>query len=109
MAFNETHAAILRQSLSDLDDVTEKRMFGGLCFLLNGNMICGVHKNGGMARVGKENEAEALNLDGIDPLFFTGRPMGGMVDMSAAAIEDGETREAVLDLARQFVGSLPDK
>ncbi len=84
-------------------------MFGGLCFLLNGNMLCGVHKGGGMARVGKELEAAALKLDGVDPLSFTGRKMGGMVDLSEAAIEDDETREAVLSLAWEFVGALPAK
>ena len=57
-------------------------MFGGLCFMLNGNMLCGVAKEGGMARVGKENEAAALELPGIEPLSFTGRKMGGMVDVN---------------------------
>ena len=52
MAFSEEHAQILRGALSDLSGVTEKKMFGGLCFMLNGNMLCGVHKDGGMARVG---------------------------------------------------------
>ena len=77
--------------------------------MLNGNMLCGVHKDGGMARVGKEQEAEAITLDGIDPLSFTGRPMGGMVDISPAAIEDEDIREAVLALAKTFVQKLPAK
>ena len=50
-----------------------------------------------------------LEFDGIDPLSFTGRPMGGMVDLSDAAIEDKTTRRNVLDLAKNFVGSLPAK
>ena len=109
MAYSEAHALILRDELSELAGIREKRMFGGLCFLLNGNMLCGVHGRGGMARVGKLHEAEALRLDGIEPLSFTGRPMGGMVDMSDAAIEDDVTRRAVLDLAKDFVRSLPAK
>ena len=109
MAYSESHAQILRDELSGLDGVSEKRMFGGLCFLLNGNMICGVHKKSGMARVGKELEAEALELDGIDPLSLNGRRMGGMVDMSEAAIENDATRRAVLALAKDFVGSMPAK
>ena len=84
-------------------------MFGGLCFLYRGNMICGVHKDGGMARVGKDLEADALEWQGVTPLSFTGRPMGGMVDMDFEAIEDDEIREAVLQLAKTFVGSLPAK
>jgi TfoX/Sxy family transcriptional regulator of competence genes len=109
VAYNEQHTQILRDALSQLDGISEKRMFGGLCFLLNGNMICGVHKDGGMARVGKQNETAALELDRVDPLSFTGRRMGGMVDLNDAAIEDDEVREAVLALAKQFVSPLPVK
>ena len=109
MAFDESHAQIIRGALSDLDGITEKRMFGGLCFLLHGNMLCGVHQDGGMARVGKDNESAALESDGVDPLSFTGRPMGGMVEMTEAALEDDQTLQAVLALAKQFVGSLPAK
>lgn len=109
MAFNETHAGILRDALSGLSGITEKRMFGGLCFLLNGNMLCGVHKDGGMARVGKDNEAAALELPGVAPLSFTGRKMGGLVEMDDAAVEDAATLEAILDLAQEFVGPMPPK
>ncbi|NOZ40878.1 MAG: TfoX/Sxy family protein [Planctomycetes bacterium] len=109
MAYSEKNAGILRDELARLDGLSEKRMFGGLCFMLNGNMLCGVHKDGGMARVGKANEATALELDGIDPLSFTGRKMGGMVDISEAAIEDEKILRAVLSLAREFVESLPPK
>jgi TfoX/Sxy family transcriptional regulator of competence genes len=109
MAYSEELAQILRDALSDVDGITEKKMFGGLCFLLNGNMLCGVHKNGGMARVGKDNEAAALELDGVEPLSFTGRRMGGMVDVSEAAIAHPGIRDAVLTLARDFVESLPAK
>ena len=109
MTFDEKHAQIFRTALADLDGITEKRMFGGLCFLLNGNMLCGVHKDGGMARVGKDNEADALEIDGVDPLSFTGRPMGGIVEMTVPALENKKTRDAVLELAKEFVGSLPAK
>lgn len=109
MAYSEQHAQIFREALAGLRGVTEKRMFGGLCFLLRGNMLCGVHKDGGMARVGKHNEAAALELEGVDPLSFTGRRMGGIVEMDAMAVEDHEIREAVLTLATEFVGSLPAK
>ena len=109
MSYSEQQAQVLRDALAELDGVSEKAMFGGLCFLLNGNMLCGVHKSGGMARVGKHNEAAALKIDGVDPLSFTGRKMGGLVELTDAALEDRETRAAVLDLAREFVGSLPAK
>lgn len=109
MAYSEQHAEILRNAVAGLSGISEKKMFGGLCFLMNGNMLCGVHKDGGMARVGKDNEAAALELDGVDPLSFTGRKMGGMVEMTPAALENDETRSAVLKLAADFVGSMPAK
>lgn len=109
MAYSEEHAQILRDALSDASGITEKKMFGGLCFMLNGNMLCGVHKGGGMARVGKDNEAAALELDGVEPLSFTGRRMGGMVDVSEASIAHPGIRDAVLTLAKDFVESLPAK
>lgn len=109
MAYNEQHAELMRNSVASFGEVTEKKMFGGLCFLLNGNMLCGVHQGGGMARVGKKLEATALELDGVAPSSFTGRKMGGIVELNDAALEDDQTREAVLSLALEFVGELPAK
>ena len=109
MAYDEGLAQIFRDALVRLDDVTEKRMFGGLCFMLRGNMLCGVHKGGGMARVGKEAEPAALQIEGVTPLAFTGRPMGGFVDLDAETIADDGLREQVLAIAIEYVESLPAK
>jgi TfoX/Sxy family transcriptional regulator of competence genes len=109
MAYDEGHAEILRELLSGYEGISERKMFGGLCFMLNGNMMCGVHKDGGMFRVGKDNEAAALNVCGVDPLSFTGRKMGGMVDISAETIADDEALATLLALADRFVGQMPPK
>ncbi len=109
MAYDEGLAEILRGDLADEDGVTEKKMFGGLCFMLNGNMLCGVHKGGGMFRVGKDNHARALQIDGAQEMAFTGRPMGGMVDVSDAAMADDARRAQLMALARDFVDGLPAK
>ena len=109
MAYDETLADIQRQDLEGLEGVSEKKMFGGLCFLLNGNMLCGVHKGGAMYRVGKGNEAEALTVEGAEPMAFTGRKMGGIIDVSDDAVEDPERRARLRALALEFVGSLPAK
>lgn len=109
MAYDEGYATLMREELADIDGITEKKMFGGLCFLLYGNMICGVHKGGGMARVGKEREAEALEIEGVDPLSFTGRKMGGMVDISEDLLGDDERRTQILTLALTNARSLPPK
>lgn len=109
MAYDEGLAQILRDALTDRSGITEKKMFGGICFLLNGNMLCGIHSKGGMFRVGKSLEPDALQIEGASPMRFTGRPMGGMVDVSDECIEDDDRRRDLLELAVQFVGGLPAK
>ena len=109
MAFDQGLAEIFRNDLADQVGITEKRMFGGLCFMLHGNMLCGVHSGGGMLRVGKEHEAEALQVVGVEPMAFTGRPMGGMVDVDEEVMADDTRRLFVLQLALEFVKSLPPK
>ena len=109
MAYDTGLAEILRTALQDTDGITEKKMFGGLCFLLNGNMLCGVHKDGGMFRVGKAREGEALMVPGAAPLSFTGRKMGGMVEMHDTAMADDQAREALMALALSFAKTLPPK
>lgn len=109
MAYSEDDAQIFRDALAHLEGVTEKKMFGGLCFMLNGHMLCGVSHDGGMARVGKENHSTALELEGVEPLSFTGRPMGGFVDVSFDAMENKTIRTRVLNLALKYVRTLPPK
>ena len=108
MAYSEDSAQILRDRLEGFQGVEEKRMFGGLCFMLQGNMLCGVHKGGAMFRVGKDRHAEALRIEGVRELAFTGRPMGGMVEADGDLLED-DRLEAVLPLALDFVTALPAK
>ncbi|WP_299843723.1 TfoX/Sxy family protein [uncultured Roseovarius sp.] len=109
MAYDDGLAELMRGDLADLPGLTEKKMFGGLCFLQHGNMICGVHAGGAMFRVGKENEAQALALDGVGPMTFTGRKMGGMVDADDDAMADDRVRQDLIGLALGFVATLPPK
>jgi len=109
MAYDDGLAELLRNDLVDHSGIVEKRMFGGLCFLWNGNMLCGVHKGGGMFRVGKERHAAALKIEGAQPMAFTGRPMGGMIDVSDEAMVDDLRRGTCLRMAIEFVGTLPAK
>lgn len=109
MAYDQGLAEILREELAETPGISEKKMFGGLCFLLHGNMLCGVHKDGGMFRVGKDREAEALAVPGADPLSFTGRKMGGMVEVTDAVMGQDDTRAALLTLALAFAKTLPPK
>lgn len=109
MAYDEGLAEILRGDLQDIDGISEKKMFGGLCFMLNGHMVCGVHDKGGMARVGKLAEAEALEIEGVAPLSFTGRPMGGMVDVADETFVDDTLRPQIVGMALSYARSLPPK
>ena len=109
MAVDEGLVEILREDLTHTVNITEKRMFGGLCFMLNGNMLCGVHKNGGMFRVGKELEAEALAIEGARPMDFTGRPMAGFIDVEDDLLGDDTRRHKMLALAQAYVGAMPAK
>ncbi len=108
MPFSENMAETMRADLGVEPGLSEKKMFGGLCFLLNGNMVCGVMRSGGMFRVGKDREAEALEL-GAQPLSFTGRKMGGMVEVDEGGFQDDELRRALTEMALVHAAGLPPK
>jgi hypothetical protein len=108
MAWDEGLAQLMRDDLAG-ERVVEKKMFGGLAFLLNGHMVCGIHKGGAMFRVGKPNEAAALAVPGAEPMMFTGRPMAGMIDLADEATADDARRARVMALALGFAKGLPPK
>ena len=109
MAYDEGLAELLRNDLTDDANVEEKRMFGGLCFMLNCHMLCGIHKGGGMFRVGKPRAEAALAIDGASEMAFTGRKMGRLVDVTEEALIDDARRAQFMALARQNVRSLPPR
>ncbi len=80
----------IREILSDRRGVVEKRMFGGLCFMVNDKMCCGLTKTEFMVRVGKDAHADALRQPHARPMDFTGRPLSGMVYVDAAGYETDE-------------------
>ena len=90
------------------DALTEKRMFGGVCFLLRNNMLCGAGKNGYMFRVGAAGQAEAERLPGARPLVMQGRPMAGFFWVDPAAC-DAKALGRWLELAQAYVGAMPEK
>ncbi len=79
MSYDEKLAARVRSILSTRDDVVEKKMFGGLCFMVNGSMCCGLTKSEFMVRVGPDAYEDALAQPHARPMDFTGRPLKGMV------------------------------
>jgi TfoX/Sxy family transcriptional regulator of competence genes len=101
-------ADLMRSALNGRRGITEKKMFGGYCWMLNGNMICGVEVGRFMFRVGKSQEGEALSRPGVEPIVFAGRKMGGLVWVDADACE-GDALSEWIAFAARFVGGLPPK
>jgi TfoX/Sxy family transcriptional regulator of competence genes len=108
MAVDEDLAERVRAALAGKGELREVRMFGGLCFMLNGNMVGGVSKHGLLVRVGKEQQARALARPDARPMEMSGRPMAGYVVIDPPPREDRVLREW-LELAVAFVHTLPAK
>ena len=109
MAFNEALAERIRQGLTRKKGIEEKKMFGGLCFLLNGNMLGGVWKNSLIARLGPEQGEEALLEPHVRKMDITGKPMKGWVMVEPQGVEDEGQVKAWIQRAVKFVGKLPGK
>jgi TfoX/Sxy family transcriptional regulator of competence genes len=108
MGLDEDLAKRMRAVLTGAAAVREVRMFGGLCFMLNGNMVAGTSKRGLMVRVGKEREPDALARPGAKRMEMTGRPMEGYVFVDPPP-RDEEALRDWLNLAVTFVKTLPPK
>ena len=98
----------LRADLAGLD-VTETGMFGGLAFLLRGNLLCCASHEGLLARLGPGNDAWALALPGAATMMSGTRPMKGWVRIPPPLAADPDTRARVLDAAAAYASSLPPK
>ena len=98
----------LRVALKGRRGVSEKRMFGGTCFLLRDNMLCGTGSGSFMFRVGKEAHAAAVKRRGAKPMVMRGRTMQGFIWVDPAAC-DAKSLGSWLDLATEYVGKLPAK
>ncbi len=109
MAYDEGLAQRVREALTERRDLTEKKMFGGLCFLLGGNMCCGIVGDELMLRVGPEAYEEVLGRDHAREMDFTGRALRGMVYVGVDGIRTDDALESWLEPAVAFAGSLPPK
>ncbi len=109
MAFDEGLAQRIRDVLDDRDDVGERKMFGGLCFMVRGNMSCGVVGDELMLRVGKDAYEQLLGLPHAREMDFTGKPMRGMLYVGTQGIEDDDDLEKWVGRGVAFASSLPPK
>ena len=108
MAVDEDLAERIRVALAGTGTVREVRMFGGLCFMLNGNMVAGTSKRGLLVRVGKDRYSGALARPGAKPMEMGGRVMEGYIFVDPAPQEDRVLRDW-LELAVDFAETLPAK
>ena len=109
MAYNEKLAGRIRKNVEGLEGVTERKMFGGIAFMLNGNMFCGVTRDDLMLRVGPERFEDVLAQPGARPMDFTGRPMKGMVFVGAEGYERDEHLGKLVEQTLAYARSLPAK
>jgi TfoX/Sxy family transcriptional regulator of competence genes len=109
MAYDEALAQRIRATLQGRDGLTERKMFGGLCLMLNGNMFAGVMNDELMLRVGAETFDELLARPGARPMDFTGRPMKGYLYVKPSAFVEEAGLEDWLAQALTFVETLPPK
>jgi len=107
MAFDETLAGRVRAMLEGQRGIAEKRMFGGLAFLLDGNMCCGIVGKDLMLRLGDEGAAEALREPHVRPMDFTGKALKSMVYVAADGIRDRASLGRWIGRAIVFAGTLP--
>jgi TfoX/Sxy family transcriptional regulator of competence genes len=109
MAYDEALAERVRALIGDDPRLTERKMFGGLCLMVSGNMCVGIVGDELMVRVGADGYADALAQPHAREMDFTGRPMKSMVFVSAAGIAKDPDLERWVDRGLDFAGSLPRK
>jgi TfoX/Sxy family transcriptional regulator of competence genes len=107
MTYDEKLAARIREVLADRPDVEEKKMFGGLCFMVNGSMCCGIAKTDFMVRVGPDQYEEALARAHARPMDFTGRPLKGMVYVAPEGLRSKAALQQWVARGVTFVMSKP--
>jgi TfoX/Sxy family transcriptional regulator of competence genes len=110
MAYDENLAQHVRENLLGTPNLTEMKMFGGIAFLINGNMACGVTRNDLIVRVGPGASDKALATPYTKPFTMTGRPpMSGWVQVEPAGFTTEEELQAWITQGLDYARSLPPK
>ncbi len=109
MAYDEGLAERIRRVVGSQPAAMERKMFGGIAFMINGNMACGVIGRDLMVRVGPDAHDSALSEAHARPMDFNGRPMRGMVFVAPAGVASDADLERWVERGASFAGSLPVK
>jgi TfoX N-terminal domain len=109
VAYSEALADRVRAVIGLRDGVREQKMFGGVAWMVEGNMACGVIGDGLMVRLAREDVGAALAEPHVGPMEFTGRRMGGFVVVDAAGVADDGELGRWIDAGAGHAASLPSK
>ena len=109
MPYNEELESRIKKSVSGWKGTDEKKMFGGVCHLLNGNMFCGVYKDFLILRLGPDRSEEVLKHPFARPFDITGKKMTGWVMLDPELYKRDDELKSWLAESRNFVKTLPKK
>ena len=109
VAYSEALASRVREILSEDGNLDERKMFGGLAFMVGGHMCCGVTRDDLMLRLGADAAEQVLREPHVRPMDFTGRPMKGYVFVGPSGSKTEAKLRHWVGLARNFVGTLPPR
>lgn len=109
MAFDEALAERVREALAGRADVSERKMFGGIAFMVAGNMAVGILDDDLMVRLDPADAERALAQPHTRPMDFTGRPMKGMVFVDSQGTASDDEIASWVDAGADFAASLPPK
>jgi TfoX/Sxy family transcriptional regulator of competence genes len=109
VSYDEGLAERLREVFVDVPDVVEKKMFGGLCMMVSGNMCCGIVDETLMARVGPDQYFQCLELPSAREMDFTGKPLKGMIYVDPEGISEDDDLQGWVNRCMSFMKLLPPK
>lgn len=109
MPYDPGLAERLEEALEDRPGLEQKKMFGGIGWMLNGNMCVGVYKDWLITRVGEKEAAKILKESHVKPMDITGKPMKGWAMVAPEGIENDKELKRHVMLAITFVKTLPQK
>ena len=109
VAFDESLAARIRNTLTRKKNIEEKKMFGCICFFINGNALAGVWKDRLIARLGPDEGEVALREPHVRAFDITGKPMRNWVAVEREGVEDDDQLTGWIERATKFVKTLPKK
>ncbi|MAT16370.1 MAG: RNA methyltransferase [Planctomyces sp.] len=109
MPYDEQLADRIGLALKGKRNISEKKMFGGICFFLKGNILCGIHKQNLILRLGPEQSEIALVRPHFGPFDITGRPMKNWVMVRPAGFKTDKQLKQHIEEAFEFVRTLPGK